>query len=421
MFSIYIFYSISMARGVVLGLDVGTSMVHTVIAEFLQGAEARILGIGIAPAAGIRRGMVIDLEEATNSIQKSIAEAILEAKVTPRSAYVAVGGPHLSISSSRGVVAVSRADGDISEEDVKRVLNAAEAFVPKNHNREIIHIIPREFRVDNDGGIKDPVGMNGVRLEVDAIIIDAAVSAIKNLTKCIEGAGMRVRECVFAPLASAEAVLSKRQKELGVLLVDIGAGTTNFAVFEEGRLMHAGGFPYGASHITNDIAIVLRTAVDVAERIKIKYGHALSDEVGKKEMIRLSEFMPGDEEVVPRREIAEIIEARFDDIFELIQKELKKINRAQLLPAGAILIGGGARIPGVVDLAKRELRLPAALGDLQLAASQIHERDRQTLATAVGLTEWGRLRESGEMSLAPDIHEPKAPTWLRKLYSLFFP
>src|SRR3989344_195861 len=421
MFSIYIFYSISMARGVVLGLDVGTSMVHTVIPDSPQGAGAVILCIGIPPAAGIRRGMVIDLEEATNSIQKSIAEAILEAKVTPRSAYVAVGGPHLSISSSRGVVAVSRADGDISEEDVKRVLNASEAFVPKNHNREIIHIIPREFRVDNDGGIKDPVGMNGVRLEVDAIIIDAAVSAIKNLTKCIEGAGMRVRECVFAPLASAEAVLSKRQKELGVLLVDIGAGTTNFAVFEEGRLMHAGGFPYGASHITNDIAIVLRTAVDVAERIKLKYGHALPDEIGKKEMIKMSEFSSDDETIVPRREIDEIIEARFADIFELIQKELKKIGKSQLLPAGAVLIGGGSRIPGVVELAKRELRLPAMLGDLQIASSQIHERDRQTLATAAGLVLWGKLRESGEMSLIPDTHESKTPAWLQKIYSLFFP
>src|SRR3989344_1103853 len=383
MFSIYIFYSISMARGVVLGLDVGTSMVHTVIAEFPQVAEARVLGIGIAPAAGIRRGMVIDLEEATNSIQKSLAEAILEAKVTPRSAYVAIGGPHLAISSSRGVVAVSRADGDISEEDVKRVLNAAETFVPKNHNREIIHIIPREFRVDNDGGIKDPVGMNGVRLAVDAIIVDVSVSSVKNLTKCVMGAGSSVRECVFSPLAAAEAVLTKRQKELGALLVDIGGGTTNFAVFEEGRLAHAGGFPYGASHITNDIAIVLRTAVDVAEMIKLKYWHALPDEIGK--------------------------------------KELKKINRTQLLPAGVILIGGGARIPGVVELAKRELRLPAALGDLQVFADEIHERDRQTLATAAGLVLWGKLRESGEMSLIPDTHESKTPAWLQKIYSLFFP
>lgn len=399
----------------------GTSMVHTVIAEFPSDGAARILGVGIAPAAGIRKGAVIDLEEATNSIRASLTEAVAESKVSPRAAYVAVGGPNLSVSTSRGVVAVSRADGEISEADVKRVLQAAETFIPKNPNREILHIVPREFRVDNEGGIKDPVGMNGVRLEVDALVVDASISSIKNLTKCIEGAGSHIRECVFSPLAAVEAILTKRQKELGALLVDIGGGTTNFAVFEEGRLTHAGSFPYGASHITNDIAIVLRTAVDIAETIKLKHGHALPEEIGRKELIRMSEFIEDDETVVPRREIAEIIEARFTDIFELIKKELKKINRAQLLPAGVILIGGGARIPGVVELAKRELRLPATLGDLQAFSDSIHERDRQTLATVAGLVLWGKLRETGEMSLIQDAHEPKMPAWLRKLYSLFFP
>ena len=402
-------------------MDVGTSMVHTIVAEFPSEGTPRVLGIGIAPAAGIRRGVAIDLLEATNSIRASLEEALTEAKISPRAAYVAIGGPHLSISASRGVVAVSRADGEISEEDIQRVVHAAETFIPKNPNREIVHIVPREFRVDNEGGIKDPVGMNGVRLEVDALIVDVSVSSVKNLTKCVMGAGSSIRECVFSPLAAAEAVLTKRQKELGALLVDIGGGTTNFAVFEEGRLAHAGGFPYGASHITNDIAIVLRTAVDVAEMIKLKYGHALPDEIGKKEMIKMSEFSSDDETIVPRREIAEIIEARFTDIFELIKKELKKINRTQLLPAGVILIGGGARIPGVVELAKRELRLPAALGDLQVFADEIHERDRQTLATAAGLVLWGKLRESGEMSLIPDTHESKTPAWLQKIYSLFFP
>src|SRR3989344_4655497 len=320
-----------------------------------------------------------------------------EAKIRPKAAYVAIGGSHLGITSSRGVVAVSRADGEISEEDVKRALHAAETFIPKNPNREIIHIIPREFRVDNEGGIKDPIGMSAVRLEADALIIDVAVATLKNLSKCIEGAGVRMIEGVFAPLAAAEAELSKRQKELGVLLIDIGGGTTNFAVFEEGRLIHAGGFPYGASHITNDIAIVVRTSVDVAERIKLRYGHALPDEIAK------------------------IIEARLTDIFELIQRELKKISKTQLLPSGVVLIGGGARIPGVVELAKRELKLPAMLGDLQILADSVHERDRQSLATAVGLAQWGNLRESGEMLFMADIHEPKTPSWLRKIYSLFFP
>lgn len=410
-----------MGKEIVLGLDVGTSMVHAIIAEFQGKEESRILGIGIAPAAGIRRGAVTDLEEATESIRQALDEAKNEAGVLPRQAFVGVGGPHLQVSSSRGVVAVSRADGDISEDDVRRVLQAAETFIPKNPNREILHIIPREFRVDNEGGIKDPVAMNGVRLEVDALIVDNSVSPLKNLTKCIEGAGCGIAEFVFSPLASSEAVLTKRQKELGVILIDIGGGTTNFAVFEEGRLVHAGGFPYGASHITNDIAIVLQTRVDIAEAIKLRYGHAIPTEIPKKEMIRLSEFIEKDSAVIARREIAEIIEARFSDIFELVNKELKKINRTQLLPAGAVLIGGGARIPGVLSVAKEELRLPVEIGELRMFSDFIHERDRTQLSTAVGLVEWGHLRKGGEMTSFSDMREVKMPSWVKKLYSLLFP
>ncbi|MBI4134994.1 MAG: cell division protein FtsA [Candidatus Sungbacteria bacterium] len=410
-----------MARNAVLGLDVGSAMVHAMIAEFPSRGEPRALGVGVAPASGIRRGVVIDLDEATRSIRRALEDASTEAGVLPKAVYVAVGGPHISIAASRGVIAVSRADGEISEEDVRRVLTAAESFIPKNPNREILHIIPREFRVDNEGGIKDPLGMNGVRLEVDALIVDTSVSSLKNLTKCIEAAGCKIAEFVFSPLAASEVVLSKRQKELGVILVDIGGGTTNFAVFEEGRLIHAGGFPYGASHITNDIAIVLRTSVDVAEEIKLRYGHALPEQISKKETIRLSEFMEGEETLVPRKEIAEIIEARFSDIFELMNKELKKINRTALLPAGAVLVGGGARIPGVVLVAKRELHLPAEPGDLSLFGEFVHERDRQALATVVGLLQWGRLRNEGEITILAEVRESRMPMWLKKLYSLIFP
>ncbi|MBI2054799.1 MAG: cell division protein FtsA [Candidatus Sungbacteria bacterium] len=410
-----------MARDVFLGLDVGTSMVHTIIAEFSQDTQARVLGIGIAPAAGIRKGLVIDLEEATESIKKSLDEAVTEAGMTPKSCFVAIGGTHFQVASSRGVVAVSRADGEISEDDVKRVVQAAETFIPKNPNRDILHIIPREFRVDNESGIKDPIGMNGVRLEVEVLIVDTSTSSLKHLAKCIENAGCHIAEFIFSPLASAEAVLSKRQKELGVILIDIGGGTTNFAVFEEGKLVHAGGLPYGASHITNDIAIVLRTRVDVAEQIKLRYGHAIPEEIPKKEAIRLSEFIDGDNTVVLRREIAEIIEARFSDIFELIGKEIKKISRSQLLPAGAVLIGGGARIPGVLQIAKKQLRLPAELGDLRVLQEFIHERDRSQLATAAGLVQWASLRKGGEMTSFTEVHESKMPNWLKKLSNLLFP
>lgn len=410
-----------MGRDVVAGIDVGTSMVHVVIGEFTAREDSRVAGIGIAPAAGMRKGVVTDLEEAANSIGAAWEEATREAGVAPKSAFISIGGPHLAVASSRGVVAVSRADGEISEEDARRVIQAAETFMPKNPNREIIHIIPREFRVDNEGGIKDPLGMNGVRLEVDAFIIDASAPALKNLTKCIENAACRVDQFVFSPLASAEAVLSKRQKELGVILVDIGGATTNFAIFEEGRLAHAGGFPYGAAHITNDIAIMLKTRVDIAEAIKLRYGHAIPEEISKKEIIRLSEFMEDEDTIISRKEIAEIIEARFSDIFELVNKELKKINRTQLLPAGAVLIGGGAKIPGVLRIAKQELRLPVELGELKIFAGFVHEKDRAELATAIGLVQWGKAERGGSATVFQEYRDTKLARWLKRLYSLLFP
>jgi len=374
-------------------------MVHTIVAEFPSEGTPRVLGIGIAPAAGIRRGVAIDLLEATNSIRASLEEALAEAKISPRAAYVAIGGPHLSISASRGVVAVSRADGEISEEDIQRVVHAAETFIPKNPNREIVHIVPREFRVDNEGGIKDPVGMNGVRLEVDALIVDVSVSSVKNLTKCVMGAGSSVRECVFSPLAAAEAVLTKRQKELGALLVDIGGGTTNFAVFEEGRLAHAGGFPYGASHITNDIAIGLRTSIDVAEKVKLEFGNAKPSEISKNEDINLSDLDSNEEGIVSRYHVAEIIEARLEEIFNMVNKELKTIGRDKLLPGGIVLVGGTAKLPGAVDLAKNILGLPAQTGFPSPLGGLIDKVDEPSFVTAVGLVLWGmESMPSGKLS-----------------------
>ena len=245
-----------MARNIITALDVGTSTVQTVVAERKKGEQSlRILGFGNAPSNGVRRGMVTDLEEATLSIRRSVHEAQKAAGVPVRSLWLAVGGAHISVSSSKGVVAVSRADQEISQEDVKRAIAAAGTFVAKNPNKEVLHMIPRDFRVDNEPGIKDPLGMHGVRLEVDTLIIECSTPFLKNLFRCVEGAGFKIEDYVFSSLAAAEAVLNKRQKELGTMLLDIGGGTAAFMVFEEGVPIHAGGIPVGGEHGPNAISI----------------------------------------------------------------------------------------------------------------------------------------------------------------------
>ena len=381
-----------MARTIFTALDIGTSTVQTVVAEKLRGEQdLRILAVGIAPSAGVRRGVVVDLDDVTSSIRQSVQEAERACGLNIKSVCVTVGGAHISTTSSKGVIAVSRADGEISPEDVRRAVAAAETFVTRNPNKAVLHMIPRDFKVDNEAGVKDPIGMHGVRLEVDTLIIECSASFLKNLFKCVEGAGLTVQDYVFAPLAASYSVLTKRQKELGAMLLDIGGGVASFIVFEEGVAMHAGVVPIGGNLITNDVAIGFRTHVDVAERIKLTYGSCLPDELPKREIIRLAEFIPEETSTVSRRELAEIIEARMRDIFELLQKELKKIDRKQLLPAGVILIGGSAYLPGLLELTRKEMGLPVEIG-FPPATEAPDEQMAVSLATALGAIHWQEMR-----------------------------
>lgn len=409
-----------MPRNIITALDVGTSTVQAVVAEGKKGEGLRVLGMGISPSAGVRRGLVVDLEEATNAVRESVEEARRAAGVPVRSAWVGVGGAHISVSSSRGVVAVSRADGEISPEDVRRAIGAAESFISKNPNKELLHVIPRDYKVDHEPGIKDPVGMHGVRLEVDTLIVECSAPFLKNLIKCVEGAGLKVEDYVFSPLAASEAVLTKRQKELGVVLVDIGGGTANFIVYEEGSPIHAGVIPIGGNHITNDVAIGFRTHVDIAERIKVAHGFCLPADLPKRgDSIRLVEYVPEETGIYSKKELAEIIEARLRDIFELLQKELKKIDRVQLLPAGVIIVGGSALVPGLIELAKREIKLPVELGHPQLLEG-MDDGLQLSLAPVLGILQWAYMR-SGEQKIAwsggrlPRL--AKSP-WLKWLQSL---
>ncbi len=383
---------------IIVGLDVGTCFVRTVVARARPDQEKpQIIGMGQAFSFGLRRGVVVDIEETVKSITQSVQEAERNSGLSIERVFVSLSGNHVASKASKGVVAVSRADSEVSKEDVERAINAASA-ISVSQNREILHVVPRSFAVDDQGGIKDPVGMTGVRLEIDALIVEASAPFVRNLTKCISEAGLEIEELVLSPLAASRSALNKRQKELGVLALDLGGGTAGLTVFEEGDVVHSCILPVGSSHITNDIAIGLRGSIDLAEKVKLEYGSALTSEISSKETIDLSKLGLDEKGVVSRMHVAEIIEARLRETLELANKELKKVDRQGLLPAGAVLLGGGAKMPGLVDLAKEELKLPVQIGFPLEIETVIEEIEDPSFATAVGLVFWAMDNRLGKGS-----------------------
>ncbi len=378
-----------MSKGeIVVGLDIGTSFVRTIIAKKQKNdSKLLILSVGVAASSGLNNGIVVDVEEVVNSIIESKETAERTAGIPVEHAIVSINGSHIFSQFSKGVIAVSRADGEISEEDVNRVLGAAQAIsIPTN--KEIIDLFPCSYTIDGQDQIKDPKGMSGVRLEVNALVIEGITPFIRNLNKCVERSGIDIDCTVFAPLAASKAVLSKRQKELGAVVVDIGKGTTGVCVYEDGNLIHSAVIPIGSGHITNDVAIGLRTSIDVAEKVKLEYGTVCSVEVGKKEKINLSEFDENEEGEFTRKYLAEIVEARVDEIFSMVDGELKKIDRSGMLPSGVVITGGGAKLPGIVGLAKKSLRLPAQVGYPIELDGVVNRVDDPSFATAIGLVMW---------------------------------
>lgn len=408
-----------------VGLDIGSSMIRVVVGK--QESELgtpSIIGVGEAQSLGIRRGVIVDIDEAVSSISEALEKAERMTGLTIDHAVVSVGGAQITSQESHGVVAVARADGEITENDVVRVVDASQAIsIPAN--REIIHVIPKTFTVDGQAGIKDPVGMSGIRLEVDTQIIQASVPFIKNLTKCILQAGLEIDDLVLAPLAASTAVLTKKQKELGVVLVELGGGTTGMVVFEEGDLLKTTILPVGSMHITNDLAIGLRTSVDTAEKVKLQFATAEAKEVKRDVEIDLSKIDKQEEGKVSSKHIAEIVEARLEEIFDIVNKELKHIGRDGQLPAGAVLTGGGAKLPGVLDLAKKQLRLPVALGVPGSVTTVIDRVNDPSFATAVGLVLWGHeflLGSSRTVNkFAKKVLENDTVDKLRKWFKSFLP
>lgn len=383
-----------MRGGAIAGIDIGTTTTTTLVARPEKSGKFRVIGVGSSPSAGMRRGSIIDAEAAAGALRRSVHDAARSSGLAIRSAVVGVGGAHLGTFATRGAIAVSRADGEITDDDVRRVVEVAEGLIPKNPNREIIHLMPREFRVDGEGGLTSPAGMVGMKLEVEALVVDGAKPALANLIKCCELVGVEIEDWAASPLAAASVLLSERQKELGVMLLDLGAGTSDYAVFEEGKALDVGSFPIGGSHISADIAIGFRTQVAAAEAIKVRHATLAADgRGGKREIIRLADFSAANHEEVLLRDLTDIVSARLTDIFELSAKALRKVGRAGLLPGGIVLAGGVADIPGIQDLARRELKLPVEVARAcspDLFAEVIPPR----LAVAAGLILW-QVEQSG--------------------------
>lgn len=376
-------------RGIFVGLDIGTGAVRAVVGQ-RKGKDTRpqVLGAVQVMSSGIHKSVVVEESEVVANVSKAIKDLEMISGFPIDHVYSNIGGIRISSNPSKGVVAVSRADEQISEEDVNRVLSAAQA-ISMPANREMLHVIPRQFWVDSEECAKNPVGMKGVRLEVEALIVLGASPYVRSLVSSVNKAQLEIDSLVLSSLAASKAVLTKKQRELGVVLIDIGAGTTGIAVFEDGDLVHACDLPIGADNITRDIALGLRASMEIAETIKLQYGSALPNEIARKEGIDLAKLDLGDTGIVSRKEVSQIIEARLQEVFELVNKELKKINREGLLPAGAVLTGGGAKVPGIVDLAKDVLKLPVQIGFPLSIDGIVDKVDEPSFATAIGLMLWG--------------------------------
>jgi len=344
------------------GLDIGTTKITAIVAEPEEDGEGiRVIGVGTAPSDGLKRGVVVNLEKTTRSIQYAVQEAERMSGRTIRGVFAGIAGDHIRGINSRGVIAVSRKDAEIRPHDLERVIEAAKAVaIPAD--REILHVLPQEFIVDDQDGIRDPVGMSGVRLEAEVHIITGAASACRNVIRAAERAGLEVEELVLEPLASADAVLTQDERDLGVALLDIGGGTTDVAIFYEGSVRHTAVIGLGGANVTNDLAIGLRTPVERAEQLKLQSGCALTSMVRPQEVVQVPSVGGRSDREVSRHMLAMMIEPRIEEIFELSKKEIRTNHIADLLGAGVVLTGGASSLMGMPELAEQVFDLPVRRG-----------------------------------------------------------
>lgn len=396
-------------KDLLVGIDIGTSKVVTLVGEMSSDGKLNVIGFGSHPSQGLKRGVVVNIESTVNSIQRSVEDAEQMAGCEIYSAYTGIAGSHIRSISSHGIVAIR--DHEVSQSDVDRVIDAAKAIaIPAD--QKILHVLPQEFIIDNQDSIREPVGMSGVRLEAKVHIVTGAVSAAQNIVKCMKRCGLATSDIVLEQFASSQSILSDDEKELGVCMIDIGGGTSDIAIFTDGAIRHTAVIPIAGDQVTNDIAIALRTPTRNAEEIKIKYGCALQDLVDTNQMIDIP--MMGDRAArrLPQRALAEVVEARYEELFNLALSELRRSGLEDFIAAGMVLTGGASKILGAQELAERVFKMPVRIGRPYNVTGLSDIIHNPIYATGVGLLVYGsRQRQSQRESV---IHQPSIKSlWSR--------
>lgn len=381
-------------KDLIVGLDIGTSKVVAIVCEVTEGHLVEIIGIGTHPSRGLKKGVVVNIESTVQSIQRAIEEAELMAGCEIHSVYAGIAGSHIRSLNSHGIVAIR--DEEVTNSDVERVIDAARAVaIPAD--QKILHILPQEFIIDNQEGIKEPVGMSGVRLEAKVHMVTGAVSAAQNISKCVRRCGLEVDDIILEQLASSYAVLTDDEKELGVCLVDIGGGTTDIAIFTDGSIRHTAVIPIAGDQVTNDIAVALRTPTQFAEEIKIKYGCALTQLANPDETIDVPGVGDRPARRLVRQTLVEVIEPRYEELFTLIQAELRRSGFENLVAAGIVMTGGSSKMEGVIELAEEIFHMPVRLGLPQHISGLIDVVRNPIHATGVGLLLYGHQQRYSKM------------------------
>lgn len=373
---------------IITGVDIGTTKIGCIIAEVSE-EEVRIIGVGAAQSEGLKYGVVVDVDKTVRSIQAAVKKAEDMADVDVDAVFVGIAGDHIRSINGRGVVAISGEEGEVTSDDVRRVIDAAKA-VALPIDREIIHILPQEFMVDDMKGIRDPVGMKGVRLEAEVHIVTGAIASAQNLHRCIEKAGYRVVDIVLEPLASSYSVLNDDQKELGCVLIDIGGGTSDIALFYEGCIRHTSVVALGGRNVTNDLAIVLRTPIDAAEQLKIEHGSAVPGKKDYDDFVVVKDVNRVSDRKIAKSLLVDIIQPRMVEILTLCYDEIKKSDFINLMTTGLVLTGGGSLLPGTIELAEDIFNMPVKLGIPQGFTGMVGEAQNPQSATGVGLVIYGK-------------------------------
>jgi cell division protein FtsA len=371
---------------IIFGLDIGTTKVCALVGE-VRGNQLQIIGMGVQPARGMRKGMVIDVAEASVALAKAVEEAEQTSGYELSQALVSMAGEHISSLNNQGIVAIGHKGDGVNAEDIGRALDMAQA-IPIPHDRQIVHLIPRSYKVDEQDNVRSPLGMHGYRLEVETHIVTGASTALLNLTRCTKNVGIDSEAFILNALASADAVLEPTEREMGVIIADIGGGTTDIALYTGGNVWHTAVIPVGGYHITNDVAIGLRAPYDVAEMVKIRYGDCRPDQIDPAILFTVEPF-GGEKIQVSRQDLAHVIEARVEEIFNLVLQEVERSGYDGLLPAGIVLTGGTAQLRGIADVAERVLKVPARVAAPKNLVGLVDTLRSPAFATSVGLLRWG--------------------------------